>query len=113
VAAPFTVGPVRDFFLIGLPRNLTEATTPLGGERVLPLAVQHMVALLRRNGVERYRTSPMILGSAQNNQRLLEGAWPIRPAGDASSYLALAEETLPAGCQAIDRLEEAVLARCP
>jgi hypothetical protein len=104
---------IHDFFFFRLPRNLAEVGTPLGGERVLPLPVQHMVALLRRNKVDRYSASPGILGDARYEERILEGAWPIRRAADSPWYLALSEETLPAGCRSVDRQEDALLARCP
>ena len=102
-----------DFLFVTLPRNLSEATMPLGGERVLPPAIQHMVALLRRNQVEQYRASARILADPLYNERLLEGAWPIRPLAGSTWYVALAEEALPAGCRSVDRQEDAVLARCP
>ena len=102
-----------DFLFVELPRNLAEAATPLGGERVLPLPVQHMIALLRRNQVERYRASARILHDPSYEQRILEGAWPIRREADAIWYVALADEALPAGCQSVDRQEDAVLAHCP
>jgi hypothetical protein len=102
-----------EFLFVDLLRNLAEAATPQGGERVLPLPVQHMIALLRRNQVERYRASPRILHDPGYEQRILEGAWPIRRMADSTWYVALADEALPAGCQSVDRLEDAVLARCP
>ena len=104
---------LSDFLFVDLPRNLAEAATPLGGERVLPLPVQHALALLRRNQVERYRASSRLLHDPHYEQRLLEGAWPIRRVAHSTWYVALADEVLPAGCQNVDRQEDAVLARCP
>ncbi len=104
---------IYDAFAVRLPRNLAEAVTPLGGERVLPLPVQQMIALLRSHQVERYRASPRIYSDYRYEQRILEGAWPIRRVLEAPWYLALADEVLPAGCQAVDRREDVILARCP
>jgi hypothetical protein len=104
---------MHEFFFATLPRNLAEATMPRGGERVLPPPVQHMIALLRRNQLDRYRASPGIVGDIRYAMLVLEAAWPIRLAADSPWYLALGDESLPAGCQSVDRQEDAVLARCP
>jgi len=106
---------IGDFFFVRLPRNLAEAGTPLGGERVLPPPVQHMMALLRAHQVERYRISPRIFASANGlfQQRVLEGAWPIQLMSEAPWYLAYGDEVLPAQCLLVDRQEDVVLARCP
>ncbi len=107
---------IHDFFLVRLPRNFAEAMTPQGGERVLPPEVQEAIALLRSHGVDRYRASDRLAhwDRSPDNQRLVEGAWPIRPAdGDTPWYLAFADETLPAQCSLVERRDEFVLARCP
>src|SRR5579871_4942298 len=86
---------IHDFFLVRLPRNLSEAMTPGGGERVLPPEVQEAIALLRDHGVDRYRASPRLArwDRSPDNQRLVEGAWPVRQVtGGTPWYLAFADE---------------------
>jgi len=106
---------IHDFFLVRLPRNLAEAAIPYGGERVLPPEVQDAIALLRGHGVERYRLSDRLAhwNNGADDQRLVEGAWPIRQVYEASWYLAFADETLPAQCSLVERRDEFLLARCP
>ena len=67
-----------EFLFATLPRNLVEAGTPLGGERVLPPPVQHMIAMLRRQQVDRYRISPAIARDFRYHLSITEAAWPIR-----------------------------------
>lgn len=106
---------IRDFFLVRLPRNLAEAATPYGGERVLPPEVQEAIALLRGHDVERYRLSDRLAhwNNGADDQRLVEGGWPIRQVYDGPWYLAFADETLPARCSLVERRSEFLLARCP
>ncbi len=103
-----------DVLFVGLPRNLTEAMTPHGGERVLPPGILEAIGLLRGNGVERYRASPRVAnpGNPLMIQRLIEGAWPIRQVAEAPWYLANIGEPLPADCQLVERRHDYQLARC-
>ena len=104
-----------DVFFVGLPRNLTEAMTPRGGERVLPPGILEAIGLLRNNGVERYRASPHVAdsGNPLMDQRLVEGGWPIRQVAEAPWYLAGTDEPLPADCQLVEQRHDYQLARCP
>lgn len=106
---------IHDFFFVRLPRNLAEAATPNGGERVLPPEVQEAIALLRAHAIERYRLSDRLAhwNHGADDQRLVEGAWPIRQIHDGPWYLAFADETLPAQCSLVERRDEFLLARCP
>jgi hypothetical protein len=104
---------LRTFFGETLPRVLAEVDEPRGGERMLPPPVQDMLMLLRGHGVSAYRVSPGIARDPLISQRVVEGAWPIRPDGGASWYLAFAGEGRPAGCQLLDGRKNVVLARCP
>ena len=105
---------IHDFFLVRLPRNVAEAMTPRGGERVLSPEVQEAIAMLRSHGVERYRPSQRLVhwNQSPDDQRIIEGAWPIRQADDAPWYLGFADEALPAQCSLIERRDEFLLARC-
>ena len=72
---------------------------PLGVERAGEQALGPMgaaVELLREHGVERYRASAAIEADEFWQQRLVEGAWPIRPAADAAVEVSLLSE--PARC---------------
>jgi hypothetical protein len=104
---------LRTYFGQTLPRSLAEIGQPRGGERMLPLPVQDMLTLLRGHGVAGYRVSPRIAHEPLISQRIVEGAWPIRPDPAAPWYLAFAAEGLPVGCQSLDRRMDVVLARCP
>ena len=104
---------LRKFVGETLPRNLSELVEPRGGERVLPPPVQDMLTLLRDQGVRGYRVSPRIAKDPLISQRVLEGAWPIRPDDDAPWYLAYAADALPDRCQPYARQEDIVLAHCP
>ncbi len=105
---------IHDFFLVRLPRNLAEAAMPHGGERVLPPEVLSAIGLLRDHGIDRYRASDRLAHwrRGADDQRLAEGAWPIRQVDAAPWYLAFADETLPAQCSLIEQRDEFLLARC-
>lgn len=94
---------------------------PLGVERAGEEALGPMraaVELLREHGVESYRASAGIAADALWSQRLVEGAWPIRPRADARFEVSLLAE--PSRCPPIAERRLAGfdglgvrLARCP
>jgi hypothetical protein len=53
-------------------------TTPRSGELALTEPIFHTVLLLRANEVETFRLSPAMSAEPFVQQRLIEGAWPIR-----------------------------------
>jgi hypothetical protein len=102
----------RRFLTERLPRNLAEAATPEGGERLLPAPLPAMLALLRGHGVDSFRPSPRVGAGFQNWLPFVAAAWPIKPDAAAPWFLGFAGEALPAGCREVDRREGMLLARC-
>jgi hypothetical protein len=86
-----------------------------GGEAVLPKKVLVMIALLRENDVREFRYSAAVVHDPDSSveQRLAEGAYPIRLSNVARHWLLSVNEPLGAGCVALDSREGIVLARCP
>ena len=112
-SGPLSPANLHYYFVERLGRQLGEFWRPGAGLWVLPESSQEAIAMLRGHGVAQYRLSPGLRADQEGYQRLEEGAWPIRPDSAASWYVALAGETLPAGCELIEAQTAAVLARCP
>jgi hypothetical protein len=75
--------------------------TPRAGERVLTEPILLMVGMLRDNGIESFRMSPMVFREPFVRQRLAEGAWPIRYDGSAEVEVAFLTE--PDDCEILDQ----------
>lgn len=84
-----------------------EIFRPHAGETALDIGVMPREALwavhtLRRLGVAQYRLSPAVARERLWTQRIIEGAWPIRPAPDARVVVAYAGEPPPGvNCRAM------------
>jgi len=76
-------------------------TTPRAGERVLTEPILLMIGMLRDNGIESFRMSPMVFREPFVRQRLAEGAWPIRY--DASAEVEVAFLVEPEDCEIVDQ----------
>jgi len=77
--------------------------TPRAGERALTEPILLMVDMLRDNGIEFFRMSPMVFREPFVRQRLAEGAWPIRYDGSAEVEVAFLVE--PEDCEILDQRE--------
>jgi len=69
--------------------------TPGAGQHVLPSQVVAVLALLREQQVTTYRLAEPLASEPLFNQRLVEAAWPARPAADAA-LLVVRDKELPA-----------------
>lgn len=78
-------------------------TSPRSGEIALTEPVLHTIEMLRANGIVDFRLSPAVKTEPFVEQRLTEGAWPIR--FDESSSFVVAYLSEPTGCTLIDRLD--------
>jgi len=78
-------------------------TSPRSGEIALTEPVLHSIEMLRNNDIENFRLSPAMTEEAFVEQRLIEGAWPIRFDEHSSFLLAYLEERTH--CTPIDRLD--------
>lgn len=105
-----------NFRVLSQPRQvvaLRESRMPRGGETVLPLHVQQMLSLLRLNGVKSYRYSPLIERNPETQQRLTEGAYPLRVSKTATHVLVTAAEEVPVGCRVMGSEGGILLVHCP
>ena len=89
-----------------------EWNRPGGGERVLPANVQSMLALLRENGIREFRYSRLVAPDEATQQRLAEGAYPIRLHLRARHWLLQRGETPARGCRVVAANDEVSLADC-
>jgi hypothetical protein len=74
---------------------------PRAGEQALTEPILLMVGMLRANGIESFRMSPMVYREPFVRQRLVEGAWPIRYDDSAEVEVAFLVE--PQSCEVLDQ----------
>jgi hypothetical protein len=108
--------------LLADPRTaLARVRTPGAGEEVLPHEARAMLALLRDQAVPEFRYAgwPPGAGNVPDDlstlveQRVTEGAYPIRRSTTSPFWISPSSLLIPATCRIIATREEAVLARCP
>jgi hypothetical protein len=78
-------------------------TSPHSGEISLTEPILHGIEMLRANDIENFRLSSAMSEEAFVEQRLIEGAWPIR--FDTNSNFLVAYLNEPTDCTRIDQLE--------
>jgi hypothetical protein len=76
-----------------------EVQTPGAGEYVLPTEVQIMLKFVRTVKTDSFRFSREIRADWRIQQRLVEGAYPMRFADNARYYVYMEHEVLPEECQ--------------
>jgi hypothetical protein len=92
----------------------TNVNTPRAGEdRVLPSAVQEMLAIVRSQELERYEISEGLAANPWVTQQLVASAWPSKRQNDAAWRFVLNEEPALAGCTLTERRTEVTLVHCP
>jgi hypothetical protein len=93
--------------------GLTTLFTPEAGLDVLPPKVLSMISMLKQHNIDTYKLSDKFSQDVVIYQRLVEGAWPIRPESD-SKYTLLAPEELSAyqNCSIVEKIEDSILVNC-
>lgn len=93
--------------------ELINLFTPHSGQGVLPPQVITMISILNENGVESYKLSEKYSADVVIYQRIVEGAWPIRPDNNSSfTLIATDEMDNYKDCLTIDKKEDVVLVNC-
>jgi hypothetical protein len=91
----------------------TNVNTPRAGEdRVLPNAVQEMLAIVRSQELQRYEISEGLAANPWVTQQLVASAWPSKRQNDAAWRFVLNDEPAP-GCTLTERRTEVTLVHCP
>lgn len=92
----------------------TNINTPHAGEeRVLPVNVQEMLAMVRERHLDQYEISSGIAADAWYTQQIVASAWPSRREADGAWRFAMNSEPLKAGCALTERRTEVYLVHCP
>jgi hypothetical protein len=88
-------------------------TPRAGEERVLPVNVQEMLAMVRDRHLDRYEISSGVAADAWYAQQIVASAWPSRREADAAWRFAMNSEPMKAGCTLTERRTEVYLVHCP
>jgi hypothetical protein len=92
----------------------TNINTPRAGEdRVLPVRVQEMLAMVRGHHLERYEISDGVAADLWSAEQIVASAWPSMREADAPWRFAINSEPLAKGCTLTERRTEVYLVHCP
>ena len=93
--------------------KISNLFTPHSGQGVLPSQVLDMISILNENSIETYRLSEKFAGDIVVYQRIVEGAWPIKPDNKSPFTLISPDEIIIyKDCLTIDKKEDVVLVNC-
>lgn len=93
--------------------ELSNLFTPLSGQGVLPPQVLNMISIMNENDVKTYKLSENFSADIVIYQRIVEGAWPIKPdTNSAFTLIAIDEMDKYKDCITIDEIEDVVLVNC-
>ncbi len=93
--------------------ELSNLFTPHSGQGVLPSKVLDMISILNKNDVETYKLSEKFSSDIVIYQRIVEGAWPIKPDNNSAfTLIAIDEMDKYKDCITIDEIEDVVLVNC-
>jgi hypothetical protein len=92
----------------------TNVNTPRAGEeRVLPNAVQEMLAIVRSHELQRYEISDGLAANPWITQQIVASAWPSKRQNDAAWRFVLNVEPALSHCTVTERRTEVTLVHCP
>jgi hypothetical protein len=101
-------------FAGGLRDFQTNVNTPRAGEdRVLPNAVQEILAIVRRHELQRYEISDGLAANPWVTQQIVASAWPSKRQNDAAWRFVLNVEPALSDCTLTERRTEVTLVHCP
>jgi hypothetical protein len=91
----------------------TNINTPHAGEdRVLPVNVLEMLAMVRDRHLDRYEISSGVAADVWSAEQIVASAWPSKREADAAWRFAMNSEPLTAGCTLTERRTEVYLVHC-
>jgi fibro-slime domain-containing protein len=87
--------------------------TPRAGEdRVLPVSVLEMLAMVRDHHLDRYEISSGVAADVWSAEQIVASAWPSKREAEASWQFEMNSEPLRAGCTLTERRTEVYLVHC-
>jgi hypothetical protein len=98
----------------GFPAFQANINTPRAGEeRVLPVSVLEMLAMVRSHHLERYEISDGVAADPWSAEQIVASAWPSKREADAAWRFAMNSEPLAPDCTLTERRTEVYLVHCP